>query len=396
MTDISPVPASVQKTVKRTGKTSSESGTEFAGLLDRTVNRNASEKTQDKSREEKTERKEDGSGKKRTEKKQTEESDSNAVETAYEEIGQSAQTELMMCLEKMMSETSAAEQWQNRISTENMSDSSSFLDTTAVTGVETEMQSENVGAEMSLSEGTAAEAVKPQSVKTAEQKSPERDADGVETENVSEQVLVSENTEKQQSSKDSEGFSEEPEKTAEQKKTVGVREEKTNAADEDDKSVLSQQEISSRQISFQNRAEEARGSEVVRTTDTQMPQDVGESIASRMPDKNGELILELEPNNLGKIIVKVTYESDRATIALIASNPKTLEILSKDAENIAGIIQDKTGQETVVQTPQNEDASQHEGEAQEHASHQEEREQRKDRKKEESESFLQQFRLGLV
>lgn len=148
-----------------------------------------------------------------------------------------------------------------------------------------------------------------------------------------------------------------------------------------------------RPISFAEHEEASGG--VVHTTDTRLPQDLGKAIALRMPNQNEELTIELEPHSLGKIIVKVTYESERATVALIASNPKTMELLSRDAGSIAGIIQEKTGQETFVYTPQREEPPEH------HSQRQQEQggrgqEQRRDRRKEESESFLQQFRLGLV
>lgn len=60
-----------------------------------------------------------------------------------------------------------------------------------------------------------------------------------------------------------------------------------------------------------------------------------------MPQKNGEITIELEPASLGRIIVRVTYDADRASVALMSANPRTLEILSRDAGSIAGMLEEK-------------------------------------------------------
>ncbi len=139
----------------------------------------------------------------------------------------------------------------------------------------------------------------------------------------------------------------------------------------------------------------ARPTETVRTTRQELPTDVGKTIASRMPLKNGEMVIELEPANLGKIIVRATYDAGRATVALMTANAKTLEILSRDAGTIAGMIQEKTGQETIVFVPKQEEYPEEEP-GKEHGSNGREPRQQNDRKKQQSESFLQQIRLGLV
>ncbi len=138
----------------------------------------------------------------------------------------------------------------------------------------------------------------------------------------------------------------------------------------------------------------ARPTETVRTTRQELSTDVGKTIASRMPLKNGEMVIELEPANLGKIIVRATYDAGRATVALMSANVKTLEILSRDAGTIAGMIEEKTGQETVVFVPKQEEYPEESGK--ERGSNGREPKQQNDRKKQQSESFLQQIRLGLV
>ena len=134
--------------------------------------------------------------------------------------------------------------------------------------------------------------------------------------------------------------------------------------------------------------------ETVRTTRQELSADVGKTIANRMPQKNGEITIELEPASLGRIIVRVTYDADRASVALMSANPRTLEILSRDAGSIAGMLEEKTGQETVVYIPQQEAYPEESG--RERGSEDREQKQQKDRKKQQSESFIQQVRLGLV
>lgn len=133
----------------------------------------------------------------------------------------------------------------------------------------------------------------------------------------------------------------------------------------------------------------------VRTTEAQLPADLGKAIADRMPANDGTLTIELEPASLGKVIMKVIYEGGRASISLMSANEKTLEILNQNASQIAGILEDKTGKETVIYTyqPEQQNADPQEGGGKERR---EPQEQKDSRKREQPDSFAQQLRLGLV
>ncbi len=134
--------------------------------------------------------------------------------------------------------------------------------------------------------------------------------------------------------------------------------------------------------------------EPVRTTQAELPANVAKAIAARMPANQGTLTIELEPASLGKVTVSVIYENGHTSLSLMASNPKTLELLSRNAGEIAGILENKTGQETIIYTsePQQESTDSREGGGEGR------REPEKDRqeKKKQPDSFLQQLRLGLV
>ena len=132
----------------------------------------------------------------------------------------------------------------------------------------------------------------------------------------------------------------------------------------------------------------------LKTTEAQLGRDTAALLASRLPAGNGTLEVELEPAYLGKLTLRVAFEGGKTAVTVLASDQKTLDILSQNAGQIAHILEERTGQETVVYTPQQADAGQ---QGQENPSYQQncqDREQRRQGK--ENDSFAQQLRLGLV
>ena len=133
----------------------------------------------------------------------------------------------------------------------------------------------------------------------------------------------------------------------------------------------------------------------VSTTPETFAKDIGTSLADKLPSKDGELTIELEPATLGKLTIKVIYEGDRAAVSIITSNPKTLEMLSQSASEIAQILEGHTGQETMIYTPEVEqqtDWTQQGGQENQQEHQQENRKKHHDT----GETFAQQLRLGLV
>lgn len=132
----------------------------------------------------------------------------------------------------------------------------------------------------------------------------------------------------------------------------------------------------------------------VRTTPETFPVDVGKTIAAKLPGNNGMLTIELEPAALGKMTIKVVYEAGRAAVSIMSANPKTLELLSQSAGEIANILEEKTGQQTVVYTPEAYQQSD------DYRGHQERDNQRqedeREKRRSQPDSFAQQLRLGLV
>lgn len=138
----------------------------------------------------------------------------------------------------------------------------------------------------------------------------------------------------------------------------------------------------------------------LKTTPQQLPEDLGKTLASKVLDTARTLTVELEPAALGKLTIRLVYEGDRASLSIMASNPRTLDILSERASEIAAILEEKTGQETIIYTqpaetgrdPYEEEQNQNRG------GEQEEQQQQQNRGEEQhqTESFAQQLRLGLV
>lgn len=134
--------------------------------------------------------------------------------------------------------------------------------------------------------------------------------------------------------------------------------------------------------------------ETVHTAPETFAQDLGTSLAQKLPAADGTLELELEPASLGKLTLKIMYEGERATVSIQTTNPKTLELLSQSADEIAQILKQRTGQETVIYTPQTEQQQDWtEGRNQENRREPQEQEKRQ---QDHTQSFAQQLRLGLI
>lgn len=139
------------------------------------------------------------------------------------------------------------------------------------------------------------------------------------------------------------------------------------------------------------------GEHTVKSTIEELPQELGKAVAAGKPGDSQVLTVELEPVSLGKLTIRLEYEAGRTMVSVMASNPKTLELLSQKASEIASILKEHTGEETVIYTeqPQKEPGE----EAQEQSGRggqQQERQQHRQEKQPQTDSFMQQLRLGLV
>lgn len=138
----------------------------------------------------------------------------------------------------------------------------------------------------------------------------------------------------------------------------------------------------------------AMNSETVSTSPETFAPDIGKALADRIPEKNGTLTIELEPASLGKLTIRVVYESDRATVSILASNPKTLELLNQNAAEIAHIMEEKTGQQTMIYVPESQEQMDARTDEQGHRG--QDRDQEEPKHRDQSDAFAQRLRLGLV
>ena len=134
----------------------------------------------------------------------------------------------------------------------------------------------------------------------------------------------------------------------------------------------------------------------VRTSEPTLVNDVGRTLAQRFPESNGTLTIELEPVSLGKLTIQVLYESGKATVSILATNPKTLELLSSRATELASILEERTGQETVIYTGQPEGEQPYHEQQREGQQREQRQESQEHKGQADQDSFLQQLRLGFV
>ena len=130
-------------------------------------------------------------------------------------------------------------------------------------------------------------------------------------------------------------------------------------------------------------------------TEESLPEDVGRFLADRLTGKPQTLEITLEPASLGKLTIRAVYEEGHATVSIMASDPKTLEILHQRAAELAEIVEDRTGQTTLVYT---QGLYQEQGDQLPYGEQERKRreEPQKKRQRQASDTFAQQLRLGLV
>lgn len=138
------------------------------------------------------------------------------------------------------------------------------------------------------------------------------------------------------------------------------------------------------------------------TKEEALPKDVAEFLGEKIDYHKGELKIELEPRSLGQITVKLNFQSGKANIVIFAENPKTLHILQNGAEDMARIVEQKTGEQTRVivheENRREELFRDNDANAKENRDEAERRlrEAEEEKKKNHTEGFIHKMRLGLI
>mgnify|MGYP003084347814 CR=1 FL=1 len=138
------------------------------------------------------------------------------------------------------------------------------------------------------------------------------------------------------------------------------------------------------------------------TKEEALPKDVAEFLGEKIDLHKGELKIELEPRSLGQITVKLNFQSGKANIVIFAENPKTLHLLQNGAEDMARIVEQKTGEQTRVivheENRREELFRDNDANAKENRDEAERRlrEAEEEKKKNHTEGFIHKMRLGLI
>lgn len=181
----------------------------------------------------------------------------------------------------------------------------------------------------------------------------------------------------------------------EEKQQAQTEVKDTNIADLS-KSI--RQDMVSRQASFE--APAASPQQTVDMSDVKEGiQKLSQNMADQMAKGRVEFEIWLEPANLGKMAIKVAYESGRAIISIMCTNEKAMEMISQNARNLGNILEQHTGDNTVVVVEHPEsDYLQQQADQENKGSYDQQGQQSKnqDDENDEAQSFLQQLRLGLA
>ena len=137
------------------------------------------------------------------------------------------------------------------------------------------------------------------------------------------------------------------------------------------------------------------------TKEESIPKDVAAFLNEKMDLRKGEIKIELEPRSLGQITVKVNFSAGKANVVILAENAKTLHLLQSGAEDMARILEQKTGEQTKVVVHEEakgehlfRDDSSHGNENKDEAERRLHEEAEK--KKDSTEEFIHRMRLGLA
>lgn len=131
----------------------------------------------------------------------------------------------------------------------------------------------------------------------------------------------------------------------------------------------------------------------------EMFQTLPKEIFTRISAGEKEFTVQLEPENLGKLMIKASYADGKASISIICTNEKTMELLSGHAREIGGIMESNLGTPTTVLLDKTEPDYLEQGQDGQNGRQENARDDEGRDKKEQKKNgldFLHQLRLGLV
>lgn len=130
----------------------------------------------------------------------------------------------------------------------------------------------------------------------------------------------------------------------------------------------------------------------------QMAEDVANAIIKKLPSAPNQFEIQLNPKGLGKITIQILFENNQTLVSLSATNAKAASVLSECAKQIGTLIQQHTGNETVVTVQDDKglaDQQKQQGNRDNAEQQQRENAEKQKRQQLEAQDFVQQMRLGL-
>ncbi len=132
----------------------------------------------------------------------------------------------------------------------------------------------------------------------------------------------------------------------------------------------------------------------------ELPDKLTDQIVGKMQEGVQSFEIEIEPENLGKIAVKIMYEDGQATVSILCTEKKALDVLGNHAREIGGIIDRNLGGETKIfvekQEPDYLNRNNDENQQGRQDGQEQQKESGKKQEADDSEQFLQKLRLGLT
>ncbi len=148
---------------------------------------------------------------------------------------------------------------------------------------------------------------------------------------------------------------------------------------------------------------EAPKYETVATVHVEQPEELPEKVTNQLLSKLVEGVKEfeihIEPANLGKLAIKVLYEGSQATISIVCSEKRALDVLGQNAREIGNIIERNLGEETTIIVEKQETDYLNQTRDENEQANQEQQKQKENGKNQDNEDagdFLQKLRLGLA
>lgn len=177
-----------------------------------------------------------------------------------------------------------------------------------------------------------------------------------------------------------------------------------NAAQSDSRTAEQAVQVQTAPAEVKTEVQEPKIQEPVRMQVPQpeeLPAKLTDQIMTKLSEGVQEFEVHIEPANLGKIAVKILYQDGQATVSILCSEKKALDVVGRNAGEIGQVIEKNLGGTTtiIVDKQESDYLNQTRDENQKNGQEAEQEQQKnkgKDSDAEDTEQFLQKLRLGLA